>query len=113
MTATNLALVVELLAFRWAQQRLLMAGEGARETDEEGGVGGGGLPVLVFFVAVRVVHADADDLLRSRNWDFVVDLPDREVRRQPRALIRQRYQRCVFDHLAQRRPACPVTGGKV
>lgn len=38
-----------------------MTGKRVREADEQGGIGRGCLPILVFFVAVGEVHADADD----------------------------------------------------
>ena len=67
----NFALIVKLVGSIWADQRLLMAGEGAGETDKERHIRRRFLPVFIFSIAIREVHADADDLFRRRQRDLV------------------------------------------
>ncbi|MNT48916.1 hypothetical protein D3C72_1857280 [compost metagenome] len=100
----DLALVVELRAFGRADQRLLMPGEGARETDEQRRVGGCRLAVPVLFVAIREVDADADDLFRCGDRDLEADIGQRKIRGECAGLVREPCQGAVRDDLAQRRP---------
>ncbi|MNT69920.1 hypothetical protein D3C72_2082670 [compost metagenome] len=63
----DLAFVIQLLGFRWAQQGFAMAHERTRKAREHAGVGGRRAAVLVFLVALAVVHAHADDFFWRRN----------------------------------------------
>ena len=60
----DFALIIELMAFRWPDQRAVMACEGSRKPDEQRRVAGCCLPILVFLIAVGEVDAHADDLFR-------------------------------------------------
>ena len=58
----NLALIVQLLRFRWPHEVVAMANEARREPDEERGIQLRCLSVLVLGIAVWEIDPDADDL---------------------------------------------------
>ena len=74
----DLALIVELFAFGWTDQVLEVAGEGFRESQEDGRVAGVRL-VGIFGGAAAVVDADAENFCRVGEESFVGDVGQRMV----------------------------------
>src|SRR4051812_17988339 len=60
------AFIIELLTLSWPHERRLMPRERARRPQEQARIFRQLRTVAIFFIAVRVVHADANDLLRLR-----------------------------------------------
>ncbi|OYZ89426.1 MAG: hypothetical protein B7X99_19645 [Rhizobiales bacterium 17-65-6] len=105
----HLTLIIQLRAFRRADQRLVVSGERARKAREQRHIGRVILAILIFRIAIREINTDAKNLFRLGNRDFVSNLRHRKVSTPPGGQIRNTRQRAVFDHFAQTRPLRSMT----
>ena len=100
----NLALIIQLQAFRRADQRLAMPGETARKPRKQGHMPRRLLPILVFCVAVRKIHPHADDLFGVRHRHLPDEIAVGMGDLTPRCRLHHLRHRPRRNHLPQAAP---------
>ncbi len=107
------ALVIELRRGTRPDQRHPVADKGTWRAHEHAGIFRGVLAILVFGVAVRVIHADADDLFRRRDRRQPGDRIERMIRLMARGFFRELCQGARRDGFAQGWIILGEAGGEI
>ena len=97
----DLALVVELLRFAGADERLAVPDHRVRHAQEDARIARGLGAVLVFLVAVGVVDTDADDLFRVWDGFEEPDVGQRVIHWRAGGRVAEFGQRLALDGVSQ------------